>query len=34
MGRPLKRLLDVWDRNRSTCGPTLCQILDDSVHCW
>jgi hypothetical protein len=25
-GRPLKRLLDTWDRNLSTCGPTPWQI--------
>jgi len=25
-GRPLKRLLDTWDRNGSTSGPTLWQI--------
>ena len=23
-GDPLKRLLDVWERNRSACGPTAC----------
>ena len=28
-GRPLKRLLDTWDRNRSTSGPTAWQIYDD-----
>ena len=28
-GRPLKRLLDVWDRNGSTSGPTPWQIYDD-----
>jgi hypothetical protein len=28
-GRPLKRLLDKWDRNRSTSGPTPWQIHDD-----
>ena len=27
-GRPLKRLLDTWDRNGSTSGPTPWQILD------
>jgi hypothetical protein len=32
-GRPLKRLLDTWDRNGSTSGPTSCQIYDDEVHC-
>jgi len=25
-GRPLKRLLDTWDRNGSTSGPTPWQI--------
>jgi hypothetical protein len=24
--RPLKRLLDTWDRNESTCGPSPWQI--------
>jgi hypothetical protein len=28
-GRPLKRLLDTWNRNRSTSGPTPWQIHDD-----
>ena len=28
-GRPLKRLLDMWDRNGSTSGPTPRQIYDD-----
>jgi hypothetical protein len=28
-GRPLKRLLDTWDRNGSTCGPAPWQIYDD-----
>jgi len=28
-GRPLKRLLDAWDRNWSTSGPTPWQIYDD-----
>jgi hypothetical protein len=28
-GRPLKRLLDTWDRNGSTNGPTPWQIYDD-----
>ena len=28
-GRPLKRLLDTWDWNRSTSGPTPWQIDDD-----
>jgi hypothetical protein len=38
-GRPLKRLLDTWDRNGSTSGPTPWQIYDDDnvrcsfVHC-
>ena len=27
--RPLKRLLDTWDRNASTSGPTPWQIYDD-----
>jgi hypothetical protein len=27
--RPLKRLLDMWDRNGSTSGPTPWQIYDD-----
>jgi len=27
--RPLKRLLDTWDRNGSTSGPTPWQIYDD-----
>jgi len=27
-GRPLKRLLDAWDRNESTSGPTPWQIHD------
>jgi len=27
-GRPLKRLMDTWDRNGSTSGPTLWQIYD------
>ena len=27
-GRPLKRLLDTWDRNGSTSGPTAWQIYD------
>jgi len=29
LGRPLKRLLDTWDRNGSTSGPTAWQIYDD-----
>jgi hypothetical protein len=29
-GRALKRLLDTWDRNRSTSGPTPWQIYDDN----
>jgi len=28
-GRPLKRLLDTWDRNGSTSGLTPWQIYDD-----
>jgi hypothetical protein len=28
-GRPLKRLLDTWDRKGSTSGPTPWQIYDD-----
>ena len=28
-GRPLKRLLDTWDRNGSTSGPTPWHISDD-----
>ena len=28
-GRPFKRLLDTWDRNGSTSGPTPWQIYDD-----
>jgi len=27
--RPLKNLLDTWDRNGSTSGPTALQIYDD-----
>jgi hypothetical protein len=30
-GRPLKRLLDAWDRNGSTSGPTPWQIYDDDI---
>jgi len=37
-GRPLKRLLDTWDRNGSTSGPTPWQIYgddnDDEVTDW
>jgi hypothetical protein len=29
-GRPLKRLLDTWDRNRSSSGLTPWQIYDDN----
>ena len=29
-GRPLKRLLDTWDRNGSTSGPTPWQIYGDN----
>ena len=34
-GRPLKRLLDTWDRNRSTSDPSPWRIYDDdySVLC-
>jgi hypothetical protein len=28
-GRPSKRLLDTWDRNGSTSGPTPWKIDDD-----
>jgi hypothetical protein len=28
-GRPLKRLLDTWNRNGSTSGPTPWQIYDE-----
>jgi hypothetical protein len=28
-GRPFKRLLDAWDRNGPTSGPTPWQIYDD-----
>jgi len=28
-GRPLKRLLDTWDRNGSTSGPVPWKIDDD-----
>jgi len=30
-GRPLKRLLDTWDRNGSTSSPTPWQIDDDGM---
>jgi hypothetical protein len=30
-GRPLKRLLDTWDQNGSTSGPTPWQIYDDDL---
>ena len=30
-GKPLKRLLDTWDRNGSTSGPTPWKIYDDDV---
>ena len=34
-GRPLKRLLDTWDRNESTSGPTPWQIYnDDAILAW
>ena len=29
LGRPLKRLLDMWDRNGSASGPNLWQTYDD-----
>ena len=32
-GRPLKRLLDTWDRNGSTSGPSPWQIYDDDNSC-
>ena len=32
-GRPLKRLLDAWDRNGSTSGPTAWKIDDDDDEC-
>jgi hypothetical protein len=31
--RPLKRLLDTWDRNGSTSGPSPWQIYDDDEFC-
>jgi hypothetical protein len=31
-GRPLKRLLDTWDRNGSTSSPTPWQIYDDDKY--
>jgi hypothetical protein len=31
-GRPLKRLLETWDRNGSTSGPTPWQIDDDELY--
>jgi hypothetical protein len=30
-GRPLKRLLNTWDWNGSTSGPTACQIYDNTA---
>ena len=30
-GRPMKRLLDTWDRNGSTSGPTPWKIYDDEI---
>jgi len=33
-GRPLKRLLDMWNRNGSTSGPTPWQIYDDDNKYW
>jgi len=32
LGRPLKRLLDTWDRNGSTSGPTPWKICDDDYY--
>ena len=32
--RPLKILLDTWDRNGSTSGPTPWQIYDDNDDVW
>jgi len=32
-GRSLKRLLDTWDRNGSTSGPTPWKIYDDDDDC-
>ena len=34
LGRPLKRLLDTWDQNGSTSGPTPWQICDDDDDCF
>jgi len=31
-GRPLKRLLDTWDRNGSKSGPTPWEIYDDNYY--
>ena len=31
-GRPLKRLLDTWDQNGSTSGPTPWKIYDDAEY--
>jgi len=28
-GKPLKRLLDIWDRNGTASGPTAWEIDDD-----
>ena len=33
-GRPLKRLLDMWERNGSTSGQTPWQIYDDDDDCF
>jgi hypothetical protein len=33
-GRPLKRLLDTWDRNGSTSGLTPWQTYDDDCSAW
>jgi len=30
IGRPLKKLLEVWDRNGSTSGPTPFYLDDDT----
>jgi hypothetical protein len=32
-GKPLKRLLDTWDRNGSTSGPTPWKIYEDDDEC-
>ena len=33
-GRPLKKLLDTWDRNGSTSGLTPWQTYDDDYYCY